>query len=554
MSQRRQDLDRIARIMNVLVKYQAGRFADRVRLKEKLPIRLLKKKPQQEIVRLTPQERLRMVLEELGPTFVKFGQLLSTRSDIIGTAYAAELAKLQDKMKPFPVEQARLIITEELGKTINELFVSFEAAPLASASIGQVHRALLKDGKHVVVKVQRPGIEDTIKEDLRLMHYLAALAAKHIPEARQYDPVYLVDEFERSILKELDFFRESKSAERLKKNFKGDSSIYIPEVYGGMCTKRVLVMEEIKGAKLSDIIAAGTDRRYNRALIARRCATAFFKMVLVDGFYHADLHPGNIMILKGNVICLLDFGRVGTIDKEMAERLLMLALYAVEGDVNGLVSHMVRTGMVTEGSKMGAFKADVSDVLDEYYSTRIVDVKMGHMLSDLTTVLGKYEFNRPREIAELTRSLLILEGMGTQLNPAFNIAEEFEPYAKKLLPSGWGARRLAEIVKNDILDLEYIAQVFPAALRSFVRKIEEGKIRIELAHKDLDVFTDDLDRISDKLSVALIMAALIVGSSVVINTSRMLGLFGFVASGVLGLWLALKIFLEDVEERHKLLD
>jgi ubiquinone biosynthesis protein len=192
---------------------------------------------------------------------------------------------------------------------------------------------------------------------------------------------------------------------------------------------------------------------------------------------------------------------------------------------------------------MDSFKADVSDVLDTYYSVRMIDVKMGQMLSDLMGVLGKYDFNRPREIAELVRALLILEGVGTQLDPKFNIAEEFEPYAKKILPDNWSSKLLVDIIKNDILDLEYLARTFPTSVRSFMKKVEEGKIRIELAHRDLDVFSEDLDRISDKLSVALIMAALIVGSSVVISVSKILGLLGFTVCGALGLWLAVKILM-----------
>jgi ubiquinone biosynthesis protein len=542
ISQSKKDLNRISQILDILVKFQLDEVANRLRLGERLPIRLRKPRVTPEIVRTTPEERMRLMLEELGTTFVKFGQLLSTRRDIIGATYAAELAKLQDSMKPFPTEKAREIVAEELGKPISEIFSFFEGTPIASASVGQVHRATLKDGTKVVVKVQRPGIEDTIKSDLRLMHYLAGMVNKHVPEFRKYDPVYLVNEFDRSIMKELDFQRESKNAERLGINFKGDPGIHIPAVFENLCTKRVMVMEELRGAKLSDIIS-GHSKKYDNALIARRCVRAFFKMVLVDGFYHGDMHPGNIMILGRNVVGLLDFGRVDRIDKEVAERMLKLALFAVEGDVNGLVEHMIRTGMIKDTANTDSFKADVSDVLDQYYSVRIVDVKMGQMLSDLVDVLGRYEFNRPRELAELTRSLLIVEGMCNELDPRFNIAEEFEPYAKKILPGGWDPLKLMEIVKNDMLDFEYVARSLPTTVRRFLSKMEEGKLRIELAHRDLDVFTEDLDRISDKMSLAMIVAALIVGSSLVIRTSSIIGLTGFVASAVLGIWLAFKALL-----------
>ncbi len=540
ISQSRQDLDRIARIMDILAKFEAGQLADRLRLGEKLPIRRSKQKALPEVMHKTPQERFRLMLEELGTTFVKFGQLLSTRADIIGPEYAAELSKLQDSMSPFPTDQAKRIIKDELGKHADELFLKFENQPLASASIGQVHRAVLKNGHKVVVKVQRPGIEATIKEDLRIMHYLARLAQKHIPETRKYDPVYLVDEFERSIIKELNFLREANSGQRLKDNFNDDKGVNVPTVYNRLCTRRVLVMEEVEGMSLSKVITTHSNK-FDKRAIARKCARIFFKMVLVDRFYHADMHPGNIMVLDNSVICLLDFGRVNSIDKETANDLFKLAFYAVEDDVNGLIAHMLRTGMAVERDDMASFKADISDVLDAYYSKRIVDVKLGEMLSDLVTILVKYDINRPRETAELARSILILEGTCTELDPHFNIAEEFQPYAKDLLPTKWDTRKLVEVLKDDMLDLEYMARSLPLALRDFMRKMEDGRLKIELEHKDLMVFSEDLDRISDKLSMALLVAALIVGSSLVLRVSTTFGLAGFLVSGMLGLWLALKI-------------
>jgi ubiquinone biosynthesis protein len=543
ISQSKQDLDRVAEILNLVARFEWGEFADRIRIGERLPIRLPRHKPVVTIARTTPQERLRMVLEELGTTFVKFGQLLSTRGDIIGADYADELSKLQDKMKPFPSDQAKQIIAEELGSPVGSLFASFQSEPMASASIGQVHRAVLKNGKRVVVKVQRPGIFSKVKEDLRIMRYLALQADKHIPEIKEYDPVYLVDEFERSIMKEMDFLREAKSAARLKENFKGDSSIYIPAVYEEMCTMKVMVMEEVIGEKLSNIISSRS-KKYDRTLIAKRCMRAFFKMVLVDGFYHADMHPGNLMILKKNVVCFLDFGRVGAIGREAAESIFRLALFAVEDDTDGLVAHMIRTGMISDSDNTDSFKADVSDVLDKYYSKDIVEVKMGQMLSDLMSVIAKYNFKRPREIAELTRSLLILEGVCNNLDPEFNIAEEFEPYAQDILPRGLGADKVMDIVKGEMLDLEYIARTIPSALRSFFRKVDEGKLKIELEHKDLMVFSADLDRISNKLSVAMLVSALILASAIMVKVNGTVGMVGFVVSGIVGVWLMLKILLD----------
>ena len=540
ISQNKQDLDRIARILNILVKFQLDQFADKLRLGEKLPIRTLRKGKCPEYK--SQQERLRLMIEELGTTFVKFGQMLSTRQDIVGMEYVVELAKLQDNMRPFSTEQAKRIIKEELGKPVSELFSSFGEEPLASASVAQVHRATLKNGKKVVVKIQRPDIEETIKEDVRIMQYLAHIAYKHIPEVRKYDPEYLVDEFKRSIMKELDFQREAKNAQRLKENLKNDAGVYVPLIYEEFCTKRVLTMEEITGTKLSTVINSNSGK-YDKRLIARRCMQLFFKMVMVDGFYHADPHPGNIIIKGNNTICFLDFGRVGTVDKEVADNIFRLASFAVNDDVNGLVAHLIRTNIINESVNMENFKADISDVLDTYYSTQIKDVKMGHLLSDLLEVVGNYDFNRPREVAELTRALLILEGVGMQLDPKFNVAEAFEPYTKLVLSSEWNPKRMAEIVKNDVLDIQYLAKDLPMILRRFFRKMEDGRIKLELEHKNLEVFSADLDRISSRLSTALILAALIVASSIIVQVNGILGVLGFVLSGALGIWHVLKTMM-----------
>jgi ubiquinone biosynthesis protein len=542
ISQSREDLDRITHILNLLIKFQIGQFADRVRIGEKLPIHLSRQKAPKEIIYKSQQERVRLTLEELGTTFVKFGQLLSTREDIVGPEYAAELSKLQDKMKPFPTDQAKRMVEKELGRPITEIFSSFESEPLASASIAQVHRAKLKNGRRVVVKIQRPGIENTIREDLRIMHYLAHMANKHIPEVRKYDPIYLVNEFERSIIKELDFLREAKSAIRLKHNFEGDKSVFIPAIYEILCTKRVLVMEEVRGVRLLEVINSNSSK-YDKKLIAHRYAQAFFKMVIVDGFYHADPHPGNIMILDPNIICFLDFGRVGSIDREVSDNIFKLALFAVEGDVNGLVSHLIRTNMISDSANISSFRSDMTDMLDGYYSTKGKGVRMGELLSNLISVIGKYEFNRPREIAELTRAIFIMEGVGMRLNPRFNIIDEFEPYAKKVLTENVDPKKLAFSIKDSLLDLEYMIRGFPMSLRRFMTKLEEGKIRIELAHRDLDVFTADLADISDKLSVAMVFSALIVGSAIMVQANRLLGLLGFCISAILGIWLVLKILL-----------
>ncbi len=538
-SRSKRDLERIGHILNILVKFQVGGYVHKILHKEKLPIRISRLSAPPEISRMNPPERLALMFEELGTSFVKFGQLLATRDDLIGADYAAELSKLHDNMKSFPAEEAKLIIKEELGKSVGEIFSRFEDKPMASASIAQVHRATLKNGKKVVVKIQRPGIEKTIIEDIRIMHYLAYLADKNFPEFHRFDPQYLVDEFERSILKELDFLREARNSERLRENFKDDKGVYVPLVYDNLTTKRVLTLEEIKGTKLTEIITSNS-KKINKKLIAQRCLQAYLHMILIDGFYHADPHPGNIMVIDRDVICFLDAGRCATIDKELAESIFQLVMFSVNNDANGLISHLLRTNLIEEGVDTKDLKADLVDLLDTYYSPDIRNIKIGRMLSDLMAIISKYDFNRPRELADLTRTLLILEGAGTQLYPEFNIAEEFKPYAKKYLDQGFDREKIAGVIQSTMLDFQYMAKDFPSIFRRFMKAISQGKITLQLEHKNLDILTANMKNMTDRVSVALILAALIVGSSAIGQINKPLGLAFFLISSALGIWLVLK--------------
>jgi ubiquinone biosynthesis protein len=541
-SQGKRDLVRLTQIMDILIKYQLGEVVDKVRIGEKLPLHLRRQKPNEVKKYKTQEERIREMFEELGTTFVKLGQLLSTRGDIIGPTYAAELSKLQDHMKPFPPEESKHIIEEELGKPVSKIFSSFESEPMASASIAQVHRAVLNDGSKVVVKVQRPGIEQTIREDLRIMHYLAKMADKYVPESRRYDPKYLVDEFERSILKELNFLRESRNALHLRENFKDYKGIYVPRIYDNLSTRRVLVMEEVHGTDLSEVIKSRT-KKFNKTLIAKRTADAFFKMVMEDGFYHADLHPGNIIILDRNIISFIDYGRMDTIDKYVAENIFHLATLAINNDSRGIVGHLVRTDMLSEGSDVEALKADLTDLLEAYYTNKVSKVELGNIMSDLLALMDRYNFNRPRELAELTRAFLLLEGTGMQLDPDFSVAEEFLEYTKRTRSGKVSLKDLQSSVGTNLVDIEYTLRSLPTIIGKLLKRLGDGTIRVELEHKDLAVLVRDIEQVGTSLSISLIIAAVIIGSSLIVPTHPLLAEPVFVISVAIGVIWALKTML-----------
>lgn len=542
LSQNKKDLGRLVQILNILVKYQVGRYVDKLISRERLNIRISRHKSTPEIERMKPPERLALMFGELGTTFVKFGQLLATRDDLIGPEYAAELSKLHDDVKPFSTQEAKRIISEEFGKPVSEIFSNFEDKPIASASIAQVHRATLKNGKKVVIKVQRPGIEEVLKEDIRIMHYIAYLAEKNIPESHKFGPEYLVNDFERSTMRELDFLREARNSERLKENFKDQKGFYVPKVYDDLCTKRVLTMEEIKGTKLTKVIAS-SPKGINKSLIARRLLQAYVRMILIDGFYHADPHPGNIMVMGHDVICFLDFGRCTSIDKNLSESMFRLVLSALNNDPTGLVSQLVRTNMIEEDQNLKDMKADFTDLLDESYSPNIKNIKVGNVLEGLMNIISKYEFNRPRELADLARTLIILEGVETELDPNFNISEQFMINSKEYLVNKSDPSKLKQAITDNIIDLGYMVKDLPGKLKSFMERLSEGKITVQLEHKNLDTITADIKNVGDKLSIALILSALIIGSSIVGFINKPLGLVFFVISGAIGIWMLLKILV-----------
>jgi ubiquinone biosynthesis protein len=535
------ELRRTAQIFRLLARFGMRDVAERISIGERLHIAVGRgEKPG--IERVGENARIRMLLEELGTTFVKLGQLLSTREDLVGREMADELSKLQDRMRPFPSEQARREVEEQLGRKVGDVFSGFEDAPIASASIAQVHRATLKDGTAVVVKVQRPGIEETVREDMRIMRYLAGMLDKYVAEARQWNPRLIVDEFERSIMKELDFQREAKSAIRMRENFAGDRGVHVPRVYEGLSTRRMLVMEEARGVPLSEVIRSKS-KKYDKTLIAKRGAGAFFKMLLVDGFYHADLHPGNILVMKGNVVCFLDFGRVGSIDREMAMSMLRLVSFALDDDPVGLVKQLSRMGMVNDSVDMEVFSEDMADLLDMYYTKRLQDVQMGHLLHGLMSVTDKYRVRSPRAFTELSRALFILEGVGTALDPKFNAFSEFAPYAKQASALSLSPKRLSGIVKENYLEIEYMVRTFPGALRKIMGKLEAGELKVELVHTNLASFADDLDRMSNKLTLALVLSAMVVGSALIVASSPTVGKIGFAISFLLAAWLVARVLL-----------
>lgn len=500
------------------------------------------------IASFTPAERMRMALEELGPTFVKLGQLLSTRPDVIPVSYADEFAKLQDNVPSFPYEEIREQIRIELGGEIEQFFSSFDPESIAAASIAQVHKARLLSGEEVVVKVRRPGILELIETDIDALMGLALIAERHLPGSDIYDPVGLVKEFTRTIRREMDFSREGHTIEKFSADFAGDSTLYFPKVHWDVTAKGVLTLEYIDGIKVSDLgklERAGLDR----ILIGRRGADAFIKMVLEHGFFHGDPHPGNVLILPDNVICLLDYGMVGRLDAELQEYLIDILLAIVKRNVDEVISLLLYSGEITDSLNIKALKRDLSEFIDDYYEVPLQDIEVGRMLMEFLEIMTTYRIRFQPDLMLLAKALVAIEGMGRKLDPQFDMVAHLRPFMEKAIKKRISPRHALKEMSSQFMSYVNLTRNLPKDLKEILNSLNRNKFKIDLEHRGLDRFIRELDKSINRLSSSLIITALVVGSSIVMQIEKGPLLFGFPAfaflgytfAGVIGLWWVIAI-------------
>ena len=545
------NINRLRQIINILIEYGFDYFVKQLGL-IKLPTKsekILKLKPSK--IDQTPLPmRVRLTLEELGPTFVKLGQILSTRPDIIPLKYIKELEKLQDKVPPFAYAQVEQIVHKELGANVSELFQSFEEKPFASASLGQVHKAILKEDKvKVVVKVQRPDMEKIIETDLDILFHLTRLAERHIPESRLYDPVGVAEEFAKTIRMELDYGTEGRNAERFRKNFEEEKTIYIPKVYWELSSKRILTMEYIDGIKinhLKELEEAG----YDRKKLAENGAKSFMKQMLIDGFFHADPHPGNILVMENEIIGFMDFGMTGKIDEETKEKYVNLLIAVLESNSNKILTEILNLGFTSQETiDTRSLKTDIADLLDQYYDKALKEIKLGEFITHLVQISIKYHIKMPAELALLGKSLLTIEGIGLALDPDFNLTEIAKPYVKDIILERKSPQHLLLKLSNDLSEFYNLMFLIPKQLSKTLKKMEEGIFKLELQHRGLENLINALDKATNRLSYSLILVAIIIGSSLIIQTEKgpqfmgfpVIGVIGFLISGILGLGLVIMI-------------
>lgn len=455
-------------------------------------------------------EHLRLALEQLGPTFIKLGQVLSTRPDLLPEPYRQELAALQDSAPPVPGTVIAHLVECELGGPPSEIFTSFDLQPLASASLGQAHTAVLSDGTDVVVKVRRPNVVEQVEQDLEILRNMATRAARHWEVAADYDLIGIADEFAHTLRAELDYLEEGRNAERFATNFAADDDIRIPRIYWDTTTSRVLTLERISGIKVSDLRAldaAGIDR----PALAARAARAVAKMIFEDGFFHADPHPGNLFIEPGGRIGLIDFGMVGEIDPHLREELGTLLLALARQNPHRVASALTDLASSRGRVDISVLSTDLAPIIDRYTRRELGEIPVGALIRDILAVIRRHHLQLPPELALLLKMLVMTEGMGVQLDPHFQLMEVIDPYAQRLVAARYSpaavARRLTQ-AGTDALDA---AAELPEQLRRLQNILETGGPEVHLRTAEVELLLARMEAMGQRLVVAIMAAALVRG-------------------------------------------
>jgi ubiquinone biosynthesis protein len=511
------DFARVEEITKILAKYEFLDVVKKTGLKNTFN-RVFRSKKLEEELNATNPERILLVFEELGTTFIKFGQILSTRPDIVGPEIANELMKLQDQV---PTVSSELIIEElesELGSTVNELFLEFDEKAFASASISQVHKAKLHDGTIVAVKIQRPNIIGRINKDITIMRYLGGFLERRISNLKYYNVSAIIDEFERAIIKELDYALEARSIDKFRTLFQDNNHIIAPNTYKEYCTTKILTMDYIDGIKINELPESSLD--YDGKLLAKLGAECYFKQIFEYNFFHADPHHGNFLVKEGNILCFIDFGMMGHLDNDFVDDLTELFVYMTKMDVNAIVNQLVYMNIISYDTDIRALKYDIIDILDEYVGAEIKN--LGGVINEFSTpdLMQKYNIKLPRDFILLGKVLTMLESLGRNMDPNFNAFEVTEPLIKKLLKKRLNPLNILDYQTEYLFDLQHLIKDLPQAANEMLLKAKRGEIGVELELKELDNFTDKLEMNINRLSIALLISSLIIGSSLILQSGR----------------------------------
>jgi len=539
-------IQRYRQILSVLFRHGFGDVVDTLKIEQYLDIGLniISRKSRDNVEALSRADRIRMAIEELGPTFIKVGQILSTRPDLLPMDLVTELGKLQDSVPPFEFASVKNILEEELKVPLSEIFSEFDETPLASASIGQVHRASLVGGDDVAVKIQRPGIRKTVEVDLEIMLHLATLMEKHFKDMEVHKPTQIVEEFARTLDKEMDYGMEAANLEQFAAQAGDDHCVYVPRVYREASTGKILTMEFIDGIKASQIgelEKEGLDRKE----IARRGFDLILKQIFIHGFFHADPHPGNLFILPDNVICFLDFGMMGRIGRISREHFADLLMSIVSRDEEKAVHALLKLTVSDQESNRQSLERDMADLINSYAYRPLKEIDLEKFLQQMLDMMAKHRLTIPADLFLMIKSLSTVEGLGLSLDPEFDAIAQAEPFIRRIYLDRLHPKRIAQDLYESGKDLLYLARDVPGELREILRLARTGKVKIAFEHRGLEPVLSTLDRIVNRLSFSLVLASLVIGSSLIVLSDLpprwhdipIIGLAGFLVAVIMGGWL-----------------
>jgi ubiquinone biosynthesis protein len=550
VQQATRSLGRLSEIAQVMVRHGFGYFLEAHKLTDLLPGRSAEARiaaaAEANGGASARGQHLREVLDELGPTFVKFGQLLSTRPDIVPPDIIVELRGLQDDVRPFPFEQAERVIEDELGNTLERLFLDFEPTPVAAASIGQVHRATLPNGRSVAVKVQRPGAPRQIEADLALLYQAARLVRERVRALDFIDARSLVDEFARQLRQELDYRLEARNAQAFHRNFAGDNRVHVPRVYWQYTRSRVLTLEWVDGIQLADVESTALSIKERRDL-AYRITETWMTMIFRHGFFHGDPHPANILLPpETGTIGLVDFGAVGKLTDDDMSKLTRLFIDAASENVEALPKRLADLGVRYPKEREEEFLAELREIYYRYYGASLNEIDPIQVIREAFQLIYAMNLQLPTRFIVLDRAIATLGSVGVELYPDFNVFEVARPYARDLMLERFTPQRMLRRARRDGVRYAQILAEAPLQFHDFMEEIRDGQIEVGFVHKGLDDFLESIQRVFNRLVVALIVVGGLIGSSLIgifatagpqVLGVNVISIVGFALSSVLGIWL-----------------
>jgi ubiquinone biosynthesis protein len=550
-----QDLPRLRELVSILIRHGFGEVVRRAGMGTVFERagELLTAGEDDSLRHLDLPVRMRMALEAMGPAYVKLGQVMSTRVDMFPPEWIAELERLQYAVEPAPADAVVAEMTQALGRSPGEVFADFEPVPFASASIAQVYRARLTDGTQVVLKVRRPGIRPVIEADLRILKAVVRIAQREIPELQRFQPLEMVAQFGKSIARELDLALEARNQDRLARNFAADATVVIPRIHWDYTSSAMNVQDYLEGVPGNDlelVERAGLDRR----ILAERGADAVLKMILVDGFFHADPHPGNVLYLQGNRIGMLDFGMVGRLSESRRDQIVDLLAALSRRDERGMMNVLLDwTGdAVVDESQLAN---DLGELVFTYEHLELKDIHIGQLLGDVSSIMRDHHIVLPADLALLFKALITLEGLGRRLDPGFRLVDHLRPFVRRVIFARYEPGTMTKRLRHGLMDALAAIGGLPSDLTRLVRDARRGRLRIEFDLKRLDHFGHQLDRSANRLTLGVVTAALIVGSSIVMTVGGgpelfglpLFGVVGFVLASLNGFWLVVSMWRSNRE-------